>query len=282
MPKTKFIILILMTVITSCTSIQKKQEVVEHQSFHVPDLPAILTTPEQKAEFIITHYWNNFNFSDTTLISRADITEQAFTDFVNILPRVPEQLIEKGVTAMMDKAAINSAMYAHFMELSEKYFYDPNSPFRNEAIYVMILRNIVFNAKLDSIYKVRPQYQLDMALRNCVGNKATDFEYITEKRVEKRLYNITGNPLLLFFFRPDCPTCKEVKEYVVRNGIDKQVKILFVNPDENIHLDTVYDLRASPTLYLLDKDKKVLLKDASIEQIEQYLKDNNPTFTLHR
>jgi hypothetical protein len=33
----------------------------------------------------------------------------------------------------------------------------------------------------------------------------------------------------------------------------------------------LYDLKAMPTLYLLDKDKKVLLKDAPVEQVEQYL-----------
>ena len=33
----------------------------------------------------------------------------------------------------------------------------------------------------------------------------------------------------------------------------------------------LYDLKAIPTLYLLDKNKKVLLKDAVVGQIEQYL-----------
>ena len=31
------------------------------------------------------------------------------------------------------------------------------------------------------------------------------------------------------------------------------------------------NLKAIPTLYLLDKDKKVLLKDATVAQIDQYL-----------
>lgn len=34
----------------------------------------------------------------------------------------------------------------------------------------------------------------------------------------------------------------------------------------------LYDLKAIPTLYLLDKDKTVLLKDATAEEIEEYLK----------
>jgi hypothetical protein len=32
----------------------------------------------------------------------------------------------------------------------------------------------------------------------------------------------------------------------------------------------LYDLKASPTIYLLDKDKRVILKNTGIEQINQY------------
>lgn len=267
----RFILPLLLLTLTACLSPQKKPTAEVVKAFAPPSLPAIMTTPEQKAEFITIHYWDNFDFIDTTLISRADITEQAFADFVNILLNVSGQLMEKGITAMMDKASVNNAMYVHFSELSEKYLYDPNSPFRNEDIYIMVLQNIIANEKLDDIYKVRPRYQLALALKNRVGSKAADFTYTPLKGGKASLYATAGDPLLLFFFRPDCPTCKDVKEYVEKNGIDKRVKILFVNPDTNTHLDTIYDLRASPTLYLLDKDKKVLLKDATIVQIEHYL-----------
>ncbi|MEF9924367.1 MAG: DUF5106 domain-containing protein, partial [Muribaculaceae bacterium] len=33
------------------------------------------------------------------------------------------------------------------------------------------------------------------------------------------------------------------------------------------------DLKAIPSLYLLDKDKKIILKDATIEIIENYLQN---------
>lgn len=271
MGKNSLIILIALSLtIAACSGISKNP-VKEVKSFTMPEPPAIMRTQEQKAEFITTHYWDNFNFADTALIRCADITEQAFADFVNILPHLPAPLIEKGVATMMNKVKTNSAMYAYFMELSEKYLYDPNSPMRNENIYIVVLQNIVANEKLDDIYKVRPRYQLELALKNRVGDKAIDFTYTIKKGDKARLHSTQGDPLLLFFFRPDCPTCKEVKEYVTSRGIDKRVKILYVNPDTDAHINTLYDLRASPTLYLLNKNKVVLLKDATIEQIEQYL-----------
>ncbi|HBK95202.1 MAG TPA: DUF5106 domain-containing protein, partial [Porphyromonadaceae bacterium] len=37
----------------------------------------------------------------------------------------------------------------------------------------------------------------------------------------------------------------------------------------------LYDIKAIPTLYLLDKDKKVILKDTSIEAIESFFAKPN-------
>ena len=41
--------------------------------------------------------------------------------------------------------------------------------------------------------------------------------------------------------------------------------------DEWLTQERVYDLKAMPTLYLLDAQKRVLLKDAPIEKIEAHL-----------
>jgi hypothetical protein len=34
--------------------------------------------------------------------------------------------------------------------------------------------------------------------------------------------------------------------------------------------ERLYDIKAIPTIYLLDSDKKVLLKDSSIEAVESF------------
>lgn len=270
-----FVFLFTFFSLTACSGqngVKKAEEQPLRKHFTIPAIPSVLTTTQQKAEFVMRHYWDHFDFSDTTLIPRADYTEQAFADFVNMLPHVPAPLASRGIDTLMTRAAADSAMYAHFMELSEKYLYEPNSPFRNEELYIGFLRHIVANENLEDILKVRPQYQLDMALKNRVGHKASDFGYTTLKGGKTRLYAANGERILLFFFRPDCSTCKETKEYVRAHGVDKLVEIVWVDPDKDTHIDALYDLRASPTLYLLDKDKRVLLKDATIETIEQYLK----------
>ena len=43
------------------------------------------------------------------------------------------------------------------------------------------------------------------------------------------------------------------------------------DPDMVIRNDELYNVRAIPSLYLLDKDKRVILKDAPENKIFQYL-----------
>lgn len=89
--------------------------------------------------------------------------------------------------------------------------------------------------------------------------------------------------------------------FVIGNQLKSgKLKIVAIYPDEDLeawrkHLKEIpaewingydadltmrkeesYDLRAIPSLYLLDKDKKVLLKDcASVDMIEAYLVQNS-------
>jgi hypothetical protein len=43
--------------------------------------------------------------------------------------------------------------------------------------------------------------------------------------------------------------------------------------DKNRHVkDNLYDFVAIPTLFLLDKDKRVLLKDVNLIMVERYLR----------
>lgn len=65
-----------------CTGTAEK----DTKEFRLPDVPATLTAPEDRAAYLSLHYWDYFDFADTSLISRPEITEQAFVDFISILP----------------------------------------------------------------------------------------------------------------------------------------------------------------------------------------------------
>lgn len=183
---------------------------------------------------------------------------------------------------------------------------DPNSQIRNEELYIPILQAVIASPFYDTTEKVRPRYQLDMAMKNRVGQVAADFEYTLADGKRGTLYQVDAPFTLVYINNPDCHACEEILELlsvsrVVSNQLESgKLKIVAIYPDEDLaawrkHLPDVpaqwingydaelamrkrelYDLRAIPSLYLLDKDKKVLLKDCtSVDMIEAYLVRNS-------
>lgn len=279
----------------------------EKNSFSLPEIPSSLIFPQDRASYLVSHYWQNFDFRDTVLISKPEITEQAFVDFIDILPNVPYDNAERAITKLMDSASVDVRMFSHFTDLAEKYLYDPNSAFRNDEYYIPVLQYILADGKLDESAKVRPRYQLGMAMRNRPGAEAADFIYTLPGGKTGRMKDIKADYTVLFFNNPDCPECKMVKEFMTGSPVflrmaegnrqkHPSLAVLAVYTDSDIsswrsasypefminaydasgtiNKEQLYDLKATPTLYLLDKDKYVILKDATVEQVEATLKEH--------
>lgn len=246
----------------------------------------------------ILHYWDRFNFADKSLINTPETAEQMFADFLIALSREDNDKRTAAVDTLMSRSMRGSKpMFSYFAELAEKYLYDPNSPYRNEEMYIAFLTYIVNAEDAEPMLKVRPEHQLMMAKKNRQNAIATDFVYTLRDGRQSRLSSIESQYTLLFFNDPDCSDCKRVKEILTTNSLfsqNEKLKILSVYPDEDlsvwskaiypahwidarcreIRTKEIYDLKALPTLYLLDRDKRVILKDAPAELIADWLAAN--------
>ena len=283
----------------------RRAQTILPDTFVLPDVPAALTNPDARAAYLVMHYWDRFDFADEKLILRPEITEQAFVDYINILTYVPLDKAKESLNYTLNKAETNGAMYAHFASLFDKYFYEPNSPFRNEEFYIPVLQEVTKSSFLSDADKSKYQFQLDMAMKNRVGQTAADFTYTLASGQSAKLHSVKSDYLVLMFSNPGCATCASVTEALTKSAAlnhafsmntsaRTMLTILTVYPDADIngwkahlsHLPTnwihaydkgmlitkqkLYDIKAIPTLYLLDKDKKVILKDTSIEAIEAF------------
>ena len=263
----KILFLLSFTLIFSACNGQqtKKTEAgnTKERTFQMVSVPSVITEPEERAAYLVKHY---------------------------------------SIKEMMNKASVDSAMFVYFSGLYEKYLYDPNSPMRDESLYIYVLEAVLEAPVLDEVSKIRPAHLLELALKNRVGEPATDFTYTLADGKKGTLYHTKADYLLLFFYNPDCHACKEITDQLTASPLvtewirNNKLKILAVYPDEDLeawknHIsympaswinsydsavslknDEIYDLKAIPTLYLLDKDKKVVLKDVTFNQVENYLK----------
>lgn len=270
-------------------------------TFVLPAIPPMLNTPELRADYLVRHYWDNVNFADTNYIHHPEITEQAWVDYIDILKIVPAKDADAALKEVFAQAEKEKKSYLYLTDLADKYLYDPNSPMRNEELYISVLDAMLASPALDDAEKIRPQARRELAQKNRVGTKALNFTYILASGEEGNLYGVNAPYTLLFINNPGCHACAETIEALkqasaINQAIArKQVQVLSIYPDIDLeewnrHLSdfpeewingydkkqvmetkNLYDLKAIPTLYLMDKDKVVMLKDATVGEIEEYL-----------
>lgn len=299
-----FLFLILCTACGSRKASDNQTEDIKSDStkiFALPVIPALLNTPESRADYLVRHYWENVDFADTTYLDHREVMEQAWVDYIDIMKLVPEETAISAIKQMYKDAGKKKKVFFYFTDLAEKYLYDPNSPMRNEELYIPVLDAMLESTVLDDTEKILPKGRRELAEQNRPGRQAEDFTYTLVSGKSGTLYGVKADYTLLFINNPGCHACEEgIKELKQAPAINKEfeagnLKILSVYPDEDkeewerhlsdfpkewingydkklmIKEKNLYDLKAIPTLYLLDKNKKVLLKDAVVGQIEQYL-----------
>ncbi len=262
-------------------------------------VPAMIATPEARAQYLALHYWDRFDFKSADNL-RSDFTEQMFGDFITCLGNTTMTTAAKALTALMDKASANTVAYERFAALAELYLYDPNSPIRNDEYFIPVLRHLTASPRIDATTKGRYRTLLEIALRNRPGTVAADFTCTTAKGTQYRMHAVAAEYLLLYFYNPDCNNCREINRWLTHSasvaGMQSsgKLKILAVYPDGELSLwrkhlaeipaswlcgydkgtairnNDTYDLKAIPTLYLLDRNKKVLLKDTTADKLEEW------------
>lgn len=296
----KFLCIHLMMVLFCTAGLCQQKKV---RAFTLPEIPVMLNTPEARATFLCEHYWDHFDFADTVYIHLPDITEQAIVNFMDLMPRVPKELALKSMGILYQKAAPHADMTWHFWNTMSRYWKDAHSPVKNEEMFILLCRSVESVPEVQMSLKEQASFERRLAEKNRVGQPAVDFVYTLASGKQGRLHQLNAPYTLLLFYNPDCHTCTEVKKAMKQslrlNSLVKsgQMKVLTVYPDEDLVLwrsrlnelsedwlnaydkgqvltrNVSYDLSSIPSFYLLDKDKKVLLKDADWRQVMQFFEN---------
>lgn len=273
-------------------------------SFPFPAIPEVLTSSEDRKAYLLTHYWEQFDFADTTLVNNRDVTEQGFVNFIALLAdgTTPEELTRESLANWCAGFVGKEHARQVLTQTADDYLFNPNSPFYNEGLYGMYLEALLSKLPQTDAMRSAYRFKLELVRRNNVGDKATDFVYYLSDGSRHTLAAtpVKSNRLLLMFYDPECESCHEVLLQMaadtalaeaVRTG---KLSVLAVYTEGNdeawrkalpdmpegwmvgtdreaVKGGALYDLKAMPSLYLLDGQKTVLLKDAAYEKIRATL-----------
>jgi hypothetical protein len=267
----------------------------------MPEIPAEMTEPSQRAAYLVAHYWDQYDFRDTSFLLKDNFLERSLVDYLDLLSLVSEDVRDHSVAAFMKKAAEKKDIYLLISRLNEQYLYNPDSPLCDEEKYIPFLREELLSPALSETEKIRPKFLLENVMKNRTGQTAGDFTYTRPNDQTGTLHAISTDYILLYFHDPECEEClaltgKLSASPVIRKGIEEKTLTLLsvylqdeperwkehatAVPDtwiyardarQVINTESVYNIKRFPTIYLLDKDKKVLLKDTTFEKLNHYL-----------
>lgn len=278
--------------VTPPAMMQEQQEIVEFMSMHFWD--AFMAPAAGQGYRCDSLY--------VAGVLKGDV-EQNLANFIYLLDMQSMSAAKKAVSHIADlaeaceQADSSSNVFESFAQLMDKYLFDPNSPLRNEDYYQAYAAKMSESAFLSAAARDKYSYISRMSLRNAVGTKAADFSFSDKAGRIRRLYDIRSEYVLLFFSNPGCESCLEIinmlredqkinsaiasgRLAVLNIYIDEDIKAWRdympvypetwyngFDPELVIRNENIYNVRAIPSLYLLDNQKTVLMKDAVPEKL---------------
>ena len=223
--------------------------------------------------------------------------------FATLLGQMPPEAGVKAVVRLYDgieafeRKYPDSNVFEELGRLTRHYLYDPNSPVRNEDLYGPFVARLAKSDLIDPAYRTGFEWDARMCGLNRVGTPAADFAFTDSRGRIRTLYGIKAEYTLLIFGNPGCNACRELTEAMrstdeIATLIDKgrlQVVDVYIDPDVDdwkahiseypaewingydhgytIRTDLLYSVRGIPSIYLLDADKTVLMKDAVEDRV---------------
>ena len=239
------------------------------QSFPYPALPDTLRSVEQRAGYLSEHYWDNYNFADTLMLKSEEVTEQGFVNFIDILGRFSPAIAQKGIAGFTQRAFKNTAAKERFESLTEHYFENPQSPLRNDRVYLLFLEEMKNSPCCDEAEKERLAFKIKTTNKNLPGDIAINFNFKDENGKSHQLSDYRDQKVILYFYDPDCENCHKVSAWLKQQTIPADIKVLKIIADNPI--SHIYSLRAMPTIFLLDKGNLVVLKDCTAQELIAYV-----------
>ncbi len=222
--------------------------------------------------------------------------EKSFFELIKKLKGDNPDKIKADISDFLNKHSSCKREFDFAFSLAEKYLGAMESPTHNDLFFASFLENYLESEFPDNAEKQRASYLLEMARKNIPGSKASDFSFLLRDGSNQSLYEIKNKiPLLVIFYDPDCFHCLETFEEIKTADWKKLVEIIAIDAEEDKDLwqssshalpaewtvgfavdpiqdNETYVFQSMPTLYLLDNDKTVLLKDASPTLVGDFMK----------
>lgn len=260
----------------------------------------------QLQHYFFQHFFDEFPWNDPRIF-KTPIGKNKIKDYCSLVFQCNNPEMDAYVMEALKASKVDSASYFAFFDGLEKVLGDHGSPYRVERLYIPMLQDMLAFPKLPALRERHCQYELRVINQNNVGDVVPNFNFVTNTGDTTSLYDIQSEYMLLYLQHPTCPTCQKIRKMIadfpiLNNAIASgRLKVLTVyfedeaniwndfihsseaNPnymhgwnfDQSISDKTLFDTRAIPYMFILDKDKRVIVKNVNENALENEIKKLN-------
>lgn len=195
----KRILLTFSVLVLMGMSLRAQGQLAEQQPgrlFAYPVAPDTCATLESRCNYIITHFWDNFDISKP--ISDDLAFELTFRDFVDFFRYGHRNVALGAVRDLVNKAQSNTSNLLKLGEIAERALYGTEAEYWSDEVYVAFAKPLAGNKQLPR--EVRDHYGEQLARINAVQVGATlDFEYVGIDGLKHRLSELEAPTFILLF-----------------------------------------------------------------------------------
>jgi peroxiredoxin len=258
---------------------------------------------DKQLVYLKSHGLDNVNFYDADLIYSDAFTNKTIeylTYYRN--PQLPLELLERefmsAVDSILNKAKVNSIVYQHVVE----YLLDGFKKFGFDNVLNYIVENYVIKDDLclDEKLTSALDKRIEQSKRFKVGNVVPNIIMQEARGKKVELSNLAAEKTLIIFYAGRCPHCKTLVPQVYKvykEQREKKLEVLAISIDssktdwqnfiKSEGLDewlNVCDLKgwegksavdyflyATPTMFLVDKNRKLIGMPKTVEEIKRAL-----------
>lgn len=251
-------------------------------------------------------YLDSLNSSSTNSAAAKEYLEQELANLLAKLARKDNHTQQDAFEFLFSKLSNSSNLLDFFLVKIPYYLNEPLSPFYDNQLFTSFLKALLQAPNVTEDKKKANSILLNLVHVNTEGNKATNFDFESLRGTSLSLHKLKGDFTILFFFDPTCTHCKEQLDGLQKSEPfadflnNKLATFVLINPwgndtiwkEYSSHLPSswivgidrkqdiiekgLYYLKAAPTVYLLDKEKRVVLKNTDITTAINFVLRNHP------
>lgn len=276
---------------------------VEVPEFDVPETGAARDSVLQVKRYYYYRYhcFDGIDFADERLLRTPTFIGKVDKYFNETLPQIADTVTEEAIR-IIEKSRPSKEAFRYYV--SHFYNMANNSKIMGmDAALVAIAEKYYLSGEADW---AEPKFiedlreQVDKIKYTLLGKTAVDLKMISVTGEWFRLHEVNAPYTILVFWEPSCGHCKkeipELKKQVWDNYASKGIKIFAVycqverkewedfitehqledwmnvyDPYGRTGFRTYYNIKSTPQIYILDKDKKIIAKKIGVEQIGGFL-----------